>query len=207
MLILNGNKPSGGYLEGVDFLNDSIPNGITIWNKGKAFANKYWQSTNLLSTTYFIFNDTLKLDAPISRMKTGLRIFYSQAVAFRYMESAENSSMGITPLQDGMESNSAYKAKLITDPVDSSVINKDDLLANKEITLMSFSFDDIPEGNISVKMINDNEIMFISHTLSRDKYTDTDIYNDNSTAYQFHTLQSNMGYGNGWIKIDSVVSC
>lgn len=199
MQIFNGTQPQGGYLEGVQVIDNSVTPGVTIWSGPSAFTDSSWSASKANSN--LLRDSTVKLLYPISALKTGLEIRFTKRLAYYDMTNAMWSEGVLTsPIPD----NSVAVYSLQLTPTSSSQITKESLLAGEEIQYASMTRSSeggiVQEfGYLSVKAISNSEISFISHG----KYVDSK-YSQNSTAYE--RTSSGNGWTNQWLEIDSIVS-
>jgi len=201
-----GSKKIGGmyYANGQGnvkkIFQSTLPVGTMLWNEKKAFTDSGFTRIN----KNLLKDQVVKLPYPIAMLKNGLKISVSKWLYF--FNGGENPYWKTGPLNTTYPSPSIVKYYIKLNPSGNALVSKSDLLTGSEVTVfkmstLSDSGSMTDSGTLSIKLVDDYTIQFISH--SNDIYRNGQSYYSlrNSTAFEIDQETYD-----GWIIIDSIES-
>ena len=200
-----GSKKIGGmyYANGQGnvkkIFQSTLPVGTMLWNEKKAFTDSGFTRTN----ENLLKDQVVKLPYPIVMLKNGLKISVSKWLYF--FNGGENPYWKTGPLTTTYPSPGIVSYYIKLNPSGNALVSKSDLLTGSEVTVfkmstLSDSGSMMDSGTLSIKLVDDYTIQFISN--SDNIYRDTIINSlRNSTAFEI-----DREIYDGWIIIDSIES-
>ncbi|KJW12881.1 hypothetical protein [Levilactobacillus spicheri] len=184
-------------LEGTQVYRNKVPVGTVLWSEAKAFNSVDF--SDIPSNPNLVLDQSVKLGFSLKDVKNGIEFDYSKWL-FWWNGGGENSPYWKSgKIGEYLPTPSIVSWNMKLNPQNLARINRDVLLSGNEVKLFSLEFiygnSSTPNdaGYVSVKMLGEKEIMFVSHTKSSSSPL------ENSTAFN---LQQNVY--DGWIVIDSI---
>lgn len=193
-------------LEGTQVYRDKVPSGTVLWSEAKAFNPT--EFSNIPSNPSLLLGKSVKLGFSLKDVKNGIEFNYSKWLYWWNGRGDTSAYWQSGKIGTGITTPSVVGRTMKLNPQGLARINRNDLLLGNEIKLLSiesFFNGSTPTdgGYISVKMLGEKEIMFVSHakTQNNDSGSSLKFYDslENSTAFE---LQQNVY--DGWIVIDSI---